>query len=250
MNAGEFQRHPVRDHPLLAAGMDEQQVFLPVLEKPEIAAGIALLGRDFEAPRRRHAARHRGGDIGLDPLQRVDGDALALAQTVHQLAVVDGAAAESRLRHIGLAAEFGNLAQDLVVFHRGQVWSLDLGQPGWAAANGAAVLPPSAHRGKPGGETRHERRTSTSSHWMIRASRSAKGTPANFMHRSILLLAITATARWSSPALTQTNAQLGALRASAGTPAQKIGHDQFLRAVGWNKNGEDARVTYPYESRT
>ena len=134
MDAGKLQRHPVRDHPLLAAGMDEQQVFLPVLEKPEIAAGIALLGRNLEAPRRRHSARHGSGDIGLDPLQRVDGDPLALAQTVHQLAVVDGAAAKRQLRHVGLAAEFGNQAQDLVVFHRGGFWRQIFGTGGWAAA--------------------------------------------------------------------------------------------------------------------
>ncbi len=118
MDAGELQRHPLRDHPLLAAGVDEQQIFLPVLEKPEIAAGVALLRRHLEAARRRHATRRRGRDIGLDTIQRIDGDSLALAQPMHQLAVIDRAAAESRFRHIGLAAELGDLAQDLVVFHR------------------------------------------------------------------------------------------------------------------------------------
>ena len=126
----EFQRHPLGDHPLFAAGMDEQQVFLPVLEEAEIAAGIALLGRHLEAARRRHPARHRGRDIGLDPVQGVDGDALALAQPVHQLAVIDRAAAEGRFRHIGLAAEFGNLAQNLVVFHRARIWARTVGSGG------------------------------------------------------------------------------------------------------------------------
>ena len=42
VDAGKLQRHPLGNHPFFAAGMDEQQVFLPVLEKPEIAAGIAL----------------------------------------------------------------------------------------------------------------------------------------------------------------------------------------------------------------
>src|SRR5712672_1909466 len=46
-----------------------------------------------------------GRDIGLDAVQRVDGDALALAQAMHQLAVVDRAAPERRLGHIGLTAE-------------------------------------------------------------------------------------------------------------------------------------------------
>ena len=136
---------PLGDHPLFAAGVDEQQVFLPVLEEAEIAPGIALLGRHFEAARRRHPAGHGGGDIGLDAVQRVDGDALALAQPMHQLAVIDGAAAEGRFRHIRLAAEFGDLAQDLVVFHAELA---GFGTGWWAAADRAGVLPPSAHPGK------------------------------------------------------------------------------------------------------
>ena len=99
MDAGKLQRHAVRDHSLLAAGVNEQQVFLPVLEEAEIAAGVALLRHHFEPAHRRQAARGRGRDIRLDPLQRVDGDALALAQAMHQLAVVDGPPSERRLRH-------------------------------------------------------------------------------------------------------------------------------------------------------
>src|ERR1700722_17746565 len=144
MNAGELQRHPLSNHPLLAAGIDEKQEFLPVLKKPEIAPGIALLRRDFEAARRRRPARHRGRDIGLDAIERVDGDALTLAQAVHQLAVIDRPPAEGRFGHIGLAAEFGDLGQDLVVFHA--VWGL--GTDCWAAGDGAGVLPSSAQRGK------------------------------------------------------------------------------------------------------
>ena len=144
MDAGELQRDPLRDHPLLAAGVDEQQVLLPVLEEAEIAAGVALLRRHLQAARRRHPARRRGRDIGLDAVERIDGDALALAQAMHQLAVIDRAAAERRFRHIGLAAEFGDLAQDLVVFHAAMgIWA---GR--WAAAERAVVLPSSAHWGE------------------------------------------------------------------------------------------------------
>src|SRR5256714_11001595 len=114
--------------------MDKQQVFLPVLEKTEIAARIALFGRDLRRERRRHPARRRGSDIGLDAIERVDGDALALAQPLHQLAVIDRAAAERRFRHVGVAAEFGYLAQDILVFHwrgwwgtRGQSWGVGEG---------------------------------------------------------------------------------------------------------------------------
>src|SRR5258708_39816344 len=47
-----------------------------------------------------------------------------------QLAVIDRPAAKGRFRHIGLAAEFGNLAQDLVVLHRTWVGT------GWWAGGG------------------------------------------------------------------------------------------------------------------
>ena len=127
VDTAEFQRHPLRDDPLFAAGMYEQQVFLAILEKPEVATGIALLGQDFKATRWRYPARRRGGDIGLDAVEGVDGDALALAQPVYQLAVVHGAAAKGRLGHIGLTAEVGNLAQDLVVFHGDR----QVGSGGW-----------------------------------------------------------------------------------------------------------------------
>ena len=137
MQAGEFQRHPLGYHPLLAAGVDEQQVFLAILEKAEIAAGIALFGRHLQAARRRHPAGRGGCDIGLDAVQRVDGDALALAQAVHQLAVVDGPAAERRFRHIGLAAELGNLARIWSFFigreFKWRVWDGRVGNGGSAA---------------------------------------------------------------------------------------------------------------------
>jgi len=90
----------------------------------------------------RHANWHGGGDIGLNAIESVDGDAFALAQPQHQLAVVHGAAAKGRLRHIGLAAVFRNLAQDLVVFS-----SVKIGPGWWAAADRAYFLPSSAHRG-------------------------------------------------------------------------------------------------------
>src|SRR6266478_3786214 len=111
--------------------MDKQQVFLAILEKPEIAAGIALLGRDVEPARRRHPAGHRSRDIGLDAVEGVDGDSLALAQPVHQLAIVHSTAAEGRFRHVGLATEFGNLAEDLVVFHRIRAWAGLVGSRWW-----------------------------------------------------------------------------------------------------------------------
>src|ERR1041385_775729 len=118
MDAGQLQRHALGDHPLLAAGMDKQQVFLTILEKPEIATRIALLGRYLEAAGRRGTVRHGSGDKGLNPVQRIGGNALALTEPGDQLAVIDRAAAERRFRHPGLPAELGYLAEKLVVFHR------------------------------------------------------------------------------------------------------------------------------------
>src|SRR5207247_10105189 len=129
---GQFQRHPLGDHPVFAAGMDEQQVFLAILEKAEIAARIALFGRHLEAARRRQPARRGRRDIGLDAVQRVDGDALALAQPMHQLAVVYGPAAERRLRRVGLQAARGSLAKNLVVLLRSD-WGSTRGEGGMAA---------------------------------------------------------------------------------------------------------------------
>ena len=34
----------LRDHPLLAAGVDEQQIFLPIVEEAEIALRVRLAG--------------------------------------------------------------------------------------------------------------------------------------------------------------------------------------------------------------
>src|SRR5262249_18350236 len=75
MDTGKLERNPVRNHPLLAAGMDEQQVFLAVFEKAEIAPRIALLRRYLETARRWWATRG-GRDIALDTLQGIDCAAL------------------------------------------------------------------------------------------------------------------------------------------------------------------------------
>ena len=57
------------------------------------------------------AARHEGADA----VERVGGDAAAIAQAAGELAVVDGAAAEGRFGEPALAAEFADLLQDLLV---------------------------------------------------------------------------------------------------------------------------------------
>src|ERR1700730_412268 len=245
MDAGKFQRHPFRDHPLFAASMDEQQVFLAVLEKPEIASGIAFFGWNLKTVRRRQPARRRGRDIGLDAVQRIDGDAFALAQAMHQLAVIDGAAAKGRFGHVGLAAEFGDLAQNLVVFHR----TGNLGRLGGQPRVTGGVLPSSAHpwnaRLEPFG----------------RRPQQIHSMGSDLMRRSILTFAFVAAATLcSAPSFAQSRSQLGPLCTSEATPAdqqidacnkivalkafsgEQLATVYFWRAVGWNKKGDYARV--------
>ena len=54
MHIGELERHSARDHPLFAAGVDEQKVFLAVVEETEIALRIC-----WHARFRRHSGRWR-----------------------------------------------------------------------------------------------------------------------------------------------------------------------------------------------
>ena len=59
MDVGEFQRDAVGHHPLFAAGVDEQQILLPVVEEAEVALRIGRAGcaRRHGHCRRRSAAR-------------------------------------------------------------------------------------------------------------------------------------------------------------------------------------------------
>ena len=120
MDSGELQRHPRRRPPASRRRCGRTAGISAGFRR----SGNCRGGRAFPAPLR----RPRGGgippgiadgDIGLDALQRIDGDALALTQAVHQLAVVDGAAPEGGFRHIRLTAELRNLGENLVVFHEG-----------------------------------------------------------------------------------------------------------------------------------
>src|SRR5262245_6180127 len=104
MDIGEFQRNSAGDHPFFAAGADEEQVFLPVVEEAEIALRIALAGwrwrcgrpwlartlDDSGTRRRRPVILHEVADA----VERLGGDAAAVTQPRGELAVVDGAAAE------------------------------------------------------------------------------------------------------------------------------------------------------------
>ena len=60
MDVGKLKRDAVRHHPLFAAGVDEQQILLPVVEEAEVALRIRLA-----AARRRALAAAAGGGAGI-----------------------------------------------------------------------------------------------------------------------------------------------------------------------------------------
>ena len=132
MQMREFFGDAVRDLPFLAAGVDEQQIFLPVVEEAEIALRIVRPRRRRGWQRRRHrraGSRARSMIAGrwpcrgmrrheaVDAVERVGGDAAAVAQPRGELAVIDGAAAEGRFRKPGLAAIVRNFLKELLRVH-------------------------------------------------------------------------------------------------------------------------------------
>ena len=60
MQMAELHADAARDHLLLAAGVDEQQVFLPVVEEAEVAGPILADGM-LAARRRPARAQHAAG---------------------------------------------------------------------------------------------------------------------------------------------------------------------------------------------
>ena len=123
----ELEPDALRHHVLLAAGVDEQQVLLPVVEEAEvlfrrapIAAAAAASGAGTalarisgsssggESPAPAQAVLHH--EL-VDPLQRLGRDARAVAQPRDELAVVHRATAEGGLGHAGAPAEVRDAAQ-------------------------------------------------------------------------------------------------------------------------------------------
>ena len=152
MDIGELHADALRDFPFLAAGVHEQQIFLPVVEEAEIALRVVarLAGGDRRRRRLDHgqrrgrrrveqhaAARRRGVDVArheaADALERIGGDAAAIAQAVGELAVIDRAAAEGGFGEAALAAEFADLLEDLIV--HGGVSLSPLSRPAWSQGN-------------------------------------------------------------------------------------------------------------------
>jgi hypothetical protein len=125
MQVGELQVDAARHHLLLAAGVDEQQIFLAVVEEAEVARGRAFrVGRfRLQARRPAHAQQlHQltrrdrrldalAGEEDADALQRLRRDAGAIAQAGDELAVVDGAPTERGFGHARAPAKFRDAVQ-------------------------------------------------------------------------------------------------------------------------------------------
>ncbi len=112
MDAGDFEPDALGHHPFLAAGVDEEEIFLAVVEEAEILVGgcgvrsrgsggcgaCAVDRRGFG-----RGCRFAGALVPADevahPLHGFDRDAAAEAQAADELAVIDGEAAESGFRH-------------------------------------------------------------------------------------------------------------------------------------------------------
>ena len=134
MDVHQLLGNAVRHLPLLAAGVDEEQIFLPVVEEAEIALRVVGMQRRCGHGRRRRArgvgalddrrARRRAvlqGRVRLhkavNPIERVGGDAAAVAQPRRELAVVHRAAAEGGFGQAGAPAIIGDFRKQLLCVH-------------------------------------------------------------------------------------------------------------------------------------
>ncbi len=154
LQIAEFERNPVGDLGLLAAGRDEQQVFLPVVEEPETGGLRCRARRQRRWPPSQPAAacfaqRRRGlmmfGQIGADLVQRAGGDFGAVAQARHQLAVIDDEPPEGGFGRLRRAAIVPDFAENLVGGFGS--WRLDPGVPRSAWRSPAVFCLPAAIKG-------------------------------------------------------------------------------------------------------
>ncbi len=138
MQERELAGDPTCHLPFLAAGVDEQQIFLPVVEEAEVAlriAGLALrhdrrqrrrIGKPWLDPRLADALdddgtrplRWVGSHEVVDAVEGVGGDATATSQPRGELAVIDGAAPESRFRQPCLPAIVRDFLKEFLGVHR------------------------------------------------------------------------------------------------------------------------------------
>src|SRR5262249_43374811 len=116
----KLERDAVGDLGLLAAGRDEQEIFLPIVEEAEARR------RDARRSCAGGGRRRRGGgtiavglcrpmfaQVGADLVERAGRDLGAVAKPRDQFAVVDNEPPESRFCGSGRATKFPDLAEDL-----------------------------------------------------------------------------------------------------------------------------------------
>ena len=118
LQIAEFERNPVGDLGLFAAGRDEQQIFLAVVEEAEARRrdarpGGGVLGRRrWDGLQLGRPGRMRE-EKGAHLVERFGRDVGAVAQPRNELAVIDGEPAEGGFRSLGGAAIIPDLAQNL-----------------------------------------------------------------------------------------------------------------------------------------
>jgi hypothetical protein len=180
LQVAELERNPVGDFGLLAAGRDEQQVFLPVVEEPE--PGRDDVGYDRCTVDRlgaRGSFGLRGGlhgpmfaEIGAHLVERAGGDPGAVAKTRHQFAVVDDEPPEGGFGRLGRAAIVADFPENLV-----------------GGSNGLALVFPSPHghllrffpdgiKEQPQGSVNHKRSGQNSWAYAHISTEISRGAPA------------------------------------------------------------------------
>ena len=143
MDVGELFGDAMRHLPFLAAGVDEEQILLPIVEKSEIALGVGrlagcgggLCGRRLCGDRLQRRSGGRPGFAGsfyhdwtwslwwvssheaMDAIERIGGDAAAVAEPRGELAVIDGPASEGRFGKSGLPTIVGDFLEQLLGVH-------------------------------------------------------------------------------------------------------------------------------------
>src|SRR5262249_39140239 len=143
-----------------AAGVDEQQVLLPIVEEAEVALGIAFAGRcrcgwgDCGARFARaldDGGTRKRGPVGLheaaDAVGGVGGGAAAVAQPRGELAVIDGAPAEGRFRKAAVATIVGDFLQQVLRVH-GPTFRSNLRAPRLGTACGVRRNRPTANQAR------------------------------------------------------------------------------------------------------
>src|SRR6185437_14957541 len=122
LQAAEFERNPVGDLGLLAAGGHEQEILLPVVEESESGrryirsrkGAVAGFRLDRRLARYRRFSAAMLGEIRTNLVEGAGRDPGPVAQTGYQLAVVDDEPPEGGLGRLRRPAIVPYLTQNLI----------------------------------------------------------------------------------------------------------------------------------------